>query len=78
MIPGRERPAARSTPIHAVAGIGGLWPRMHESQLISDTMIQPHGCTENRSAFFAATGRHENADRALATADMIEPVRNVE
>jgi hypothetical protein len=53
MIPGCDRPATRTAPIHAVTGIKGLWPRVHQSELMSDMMIKPPGCTENHWTFIS-------------------------
>jgi hypothetical protein len=73
MIPGRDRPATvprRSTPSPA-----GLRPCKHQSELMSDTMIKAYGCTEYNRTFL---GYHDSAGGDLATADMIERIRNVE
>jgi hypothetical protein len=78
MIPGRDRSATRTAPIRAVAGILVLWPRVHRSQLMPDTMIKADGCVQNLRAFLATAGHRKIAGRAPAITVMIEPIRNVE
>jgi hypothetical protein len=73
MIPGRDRPA--TVPRRPTPSLARLWPRVQQSELMSDTMIKAYGCTENNWAFL---GYHDNTGGDLATADMIERIRNVE